>query len=114
MTTNKATPGPWHIAEYGIDNPSYTVIMGGKAIAKICSPRANGDGSNIPKQDEAQANAAFIVKAANNHEQLVAALEDLLTKVEYHSSFFATPTPVPMDCVQVANAKKALAKCGKG
>lgn len=87
---SKHTPTPWHIAEYGIDNPSYTIVMGGKPIAKICSPRENGEGNNIPKQDEAEANAAFIVEACNSHDSLTQenkALREALLSAQAHLEY---------------------------
>lgn len=70
MTTNKATPGPWYI------EPAETTLYGEiwiehdeGCICLIPSPLCEAD----------HANAALIVKAVNNHDALVAALEECLT-----------------------------------
>lgn len=69
MTTNKATLGPWE--------KSISISAEGRKMWDIC---ANGGGDMIADLagcDNAEANAAFIVKAVNNHDALVAALEKI-------------------------------------
>ena len=67
--TDKHTPGPW-IA-------SGCVVYGGdgKAVADLVAGVCNVPSTRHP--DVVEANAAFIVRAVNNHAKLLAALEAL-------------------------------------
>jgi len=85
MSAAKHTPGPWHIAAYG-DSLRQTIVRGSKAIANIVAPHSHGDDKDrVPSQDEAQANAAFIVAACNAHDELVAALTRIWLDARYES-----------------------------
>ena len=76
----KHTPLPWVLA-LANSNQSETSVYyrppyGGGGyieVAKLYEARDNG-GCNVPPQ-EAKANTAFIVRACNAHDDLVAALE---------------------------------------
>ena len=67
------TPTPWEL----FDDSGVTAIINPRA----CSSKreivfwTGFDASHYPKQ--AKANAAFIVKAVNNHDQMVKALEEI-------------------------------------
>lgn len=68
----KHTPAPWHYYEHSHDL-KFVVGDATTAIAHICP-------SGRRKLDEA--NAAFIVRAVNSHEELLAALYNLKTWIE--------------------------------
>ncbi len=79
------TPTPWKIE--GLLNMELSeglkIENENTVIAEICG--------GIP-YGEALGNAAFIVEAVNNHERLVAALEDLIIKAnEYRRSHMGEP-----------------------
>ena len=67
----EATKRPWNRGENGRDTFGI-YAANGKRIAEVL-PRPADDDFGFP--DEAIANAEFIVKAVNNHDALVAALE---------------------------------------
>jgi hypothetical protein len=63
------TPTPWQIEER--DCGGYKLAdADGEFLSYLCQSRYPDD----RKDDEAEANAAFIVKACNAHDELVAAL----------------------------------------
>lgn len=70
------TPGPWHVQPIG--RQGYIEADGPKFIcdmqADVCSAPAD--------VAEMEANAAFIVKACNCHEELVGAAEDALQSLK--------------------------------
>ena len=63
---------PWDLKSRHIYSPGV-----GKRVATVCNDAPCGQ-DNI----SAFANAAFIVRAANCHEELLAALKDVLTEME--------------------------------
>ncbi len=65
MTENQHTPTPWHVDNTG-------VVVGSRAPNGSTDLIADLHTSAMPS--EARANAAFIVKACNNHQALVEAL----------------------------------------
>ena len=59
------TPGPWTVDKYSrIITPTREVLL----VSGVALPSGNH-----PKIEEADANAAFIVRACNTHEDLVKA-----------------------------------------
>jgi hypothetical protein len=65
--TQTRTPGPWEVDKYSqITTPTEEVLL----VSGVALPSGNH-----PRIAEAEANAAFIVRACNAHEQLVKALE---------------------------------------
>jgi hypothetical protein len=86
MTTAKHTPTPWGYDGDGFDSVAaqdfgtdgYTIFPldeEGMACGHICEM------SEVEGDDEAEANAAFIVKAVNNHDSLLEALKALCAAV---------------------------------
>ena len=95
------TPTPWVCGpEYEDGNPTY-IHKDGHAIAD-CSM-----GYGV----EDDANAAFIVKAVNNHDALVQALQALVDNVnDYERVNNLSPNPPRTECWDtVAHAKRVLA-----
>lgn len=86
MTQSKHTPTPWRV-DFLSDchkrqRPyiSNTDDRNHRAIAEINYAWQNGTDSGVQRIDEA--NAAFIVKAVNNHEKLIRMLEAVLNTAE--------------------------------
>ena len=69
---NKHTPTPW---SYQHKSDAYTHIIRGPNNRFICQFHQSTD-------DTTKANAAFIVRACNAHDQLVEALELALARAE--------------------------------
>lgn len=91
MATNLSTPRRWRV---GAMYANTAILAGGKCIA-LCD-------DEIVSAETAEANTALIVRAVNCHDQLVAALRELL-----HDAFEdAHPD-------SVARARAALAACGE-
>lgn len=78
----KHSPLPWHIEPWAI-------ASGNMTIADVCSPVTGQDGVELDR-----ANAAFIVRAVNNHADFVKVLEEI-----------ANCSSIP-----IALAKEALAR----
>jgi hypothetical protein len=76
VSESKHTPGPWENDEGSI------VSEGGTAIANVYGPEdfpclGNADDARLAEiEQECSANAEFIVRACNAHDDLVAALTD--------------------------------------
>jgi hypothetical protein len=80
------TPTPWRVEEgtdliWGACNPDdqSTYGMG----YSIVQGKSGAWGNRKPDMDEREANAALIVKAVNNFEALVKALQLARTRIEY-------------------------------
>ena len=90
--TQKHTPGPWkHIR--GRLRPRFSTTIN-EIQDSQGNPIVNWQGfddSNRPKGVHA-ANARFIVRACNAHEDLLAALERLMS-LEYHCDYAEEPAP---------------------
>jgi len=71
------TPLPWKPSDSGIGIWSAGEPLGKNKIISICSC----DAVSRPK-DENKANADFILRACNNHYELLQALETLLASLE--------------------------------
>lgn len=82
MSNAAHTPTPWEVDESGIQvdaaNGSATSI----AFCAGTRPGKNWSGTDYATKRHQQANAAFIVRACNAHEQLVAALRGLIKLVD--------------------------------
>lgn len=61
---------PWSLPDY--KNPY--IVTNKNGVVVCAALLRNGKGCGIKSQPEQEANAAFIVKACNNHYQLFAAL----------------------------------------
>ena len=66
------TPGPWH---YQQNTDAYTHIVRDSEERYVC-------GCSQDSKGNAKANAAFIVRACNCHEELLQALQELLNRNE--------------------------------
>jgi hypothetical protein len=73
---NKHTPTPWETAD------AYGPIEGGQSIKAVCDNYLICSTTGYYGRDGAIANAAFIVRAVNSHEQLVAALKRCLARIK--------------------------------
>lgn len=70
--TDGATPRPWRVA------PDDLSVMGAAPVHRhICGTVSN----HVPTLAEMRANARLIVRAVNSHDALVAALEDIVTRL---------------------------------
>jgi hypothetical protein len=103
------TPGPWEvIPENALTNASVRTI-GGSWIATISYNRTGQTVGGIPiPTHESAANAALIVRAVNNHERLVAALDKLALSASL-SGDWALKSSTVLD-----QARALLADLGKG
>jgi len=70
--TSAHTPGPWVIDKYGSVTHGRECVSA-NGFSMVMSP---GDGQN-----EAKANAAFIVRACNSHYQLVESLREAIEEL---------------------------------
>jgi hypothetical protein len=78
-TKTQHTTGPWRLAQYGVEEPAFTVMRGDKAVASVSCPRINGHRhKRIPSQHESEANARLIAAAPD----LLAAIEHVLIASE--------------------------------
>jgi len=80
------TPTPWRVEEgtdliWGACNPDDRTTYG--MGYSIVQGKSGAWGARQPDMDEREANAAFIVKAVNNHDALVSVLEKIAGKREY-------------------------------
>ncbi len=106
MTKSKHTPTPWTLDthKYTDDgNKCRTFVIHGKdyAIGRIQGPFAV-----IGKDAEKEANAAFIVRACNAHDELVRALET----AETYFNEYAAETPASAHTLHHVRAALAKAK----
>jgi hypothetical protein len=92
----KHTPTPYHVYSYQ-GQLGETAVVNDKGLI-ICSARS-------------YENAAFIVKAVNNHEKLIEALEVAIQQIESSKEFNA-PIKQSFDVKNLVanNLKKALSK----
>jgi len=75
MTTNAHTPTPWEVGD--LDHNGQRIVRG--EHIEICTCWHHCVGSI---EREMEANAAFIVRAVNAHEELVAALRETRDQFE--------------------------------
>ncbi len=107
------TPTPWRVEEgtdliWGACDPDDLTSRGmGYSIVEGKPPHWK---PYKPSRDEREANAAFIVKAVNNHEALVQALQALVDQVnDYERVNNLAPNPGRTECWDsVAIAKQVL------
>jgi len=83
------TPTPWEIGTHNLRG----ILKDAAGIADGCDAYmiAVTSAHSLLSPDEAAANAAFIVKAVNNHEALVAALtlaEDVLSRAPFSTTIW--------------------------
>lgn len=67
------TPGPWHAEEWTCHAPTTVRAADGVVVAECATGRAI---------DNAIADAAFIVRACNSHDDLLAALREAVEQLE--------------------------------
>lgn len=87
------SPTPWSVRP--AHDGSFVIATGREAEGGVVARRNSGSGTSL-------ADAAFIVRAANSHDELVAALSALLAAYEYRVGDGLTPL--------ITNARAALAK----
>jgi hypothetical protein len=79
MSNTKHTPTPWRLIEGNLIKQDYRPIglddSSGVLIGSVCGHPSSGF---YPTEEEGAANAAFIVRACNSHEQLVNGLKNAL------------------------------------
>lgn len=101
----KHTPGPWKSDEMAEDMALFHITgPDGRRVASVdCRTTFMED------VDEAAANAAFIVRAVNCHEELLAALKSMV------SAFHPTQGGSDIYCDAATNAARAaIAKAERG
>ena len=103
------TPTPWRYGLKVSKRPAWEKILSGPihvATVVQCDSSPIRVLNDTPKsQAEAEANAAFIVRACNSHAQLVAALEKLID----HASETYPHFESPRGQADIAQARAALA-----
>ena len=112
MSKTKHAPLPWRVGSNGTD---YCVFAGDEFVAH-CDNSDNGDGTETDR-----ATAAFIVRAANSHDALVAELRIALLFVEdelQHRRASGLPDDdeylkVPSDILERIDAALKLAESGQ-
>ena len=75
----KRTPGPWEVAgPSGNMGESFVIETsnGEKTIGWVANTGAENDEHGVTTEED-EANAAFIVRACNNHDALLGALENI-------------------------------------
>lgn len=97
----KHTPTPWNV-NGGMRPGIKTVYADSGSICEMTNSQAHSDA-------EQEANAAFIVRACNNHDELVSALENL-QKVFVERAEHANGKTWTYGATANLNALKALAK----
>lgn len=106
MTTNAHTPTPWEVGD--LDHNGQRIVRG--EHIEICTCWHHCVGS-IEK--EMEANAAFIVKAVNSHDALVAALPAIFHALE-ETLGFASLSPGARENVEFVIAELAALKATGG
>lgn len=99
-------PLPWHVGGVHLENgkPQYHGIGNGQAA--IARALVTG----VTSYEEAYANAAFIVRAVNTHEEMLIALKNFVGNV---GDCLCCGRPESLDCQPDCNieiARKAIAK----
>ncbi len=98
----KHTPGPW---DYGRNSLQVYAKESGEHIADVRAPHSS--------MELAIANAQFIVRACNCHEELVDALSNLVNRI-YHNAQAFHELPQVMQNDLINQAKQAIAKAKGG
>jgi hypothetical protein len=91
MTEIKHTPTPWFFLKNG---PDYAISATKSRIARFSDIFATQPHSEA-QYEEAEANAEFIVRACNAHDDLVAALELSKSFIRYNTT--------PENCVSIGD-----------
>jgi len=92
----KHTELPWHVS---LGNNNY--VWAKDCIIAKCNPeQAEMYREKSIKEDEA--NAAFIVKAVNNHYQLIETLQNIIAEGENHSATSDTMSDAIMEMRRAA------------
>lgn len=105
MSAPKHTPLPWRTAS--------ALVMGQHSRAIVSALKGQVDIYNAPLTNETLANAEFIVRACNAHDELVAALKALMNPNGHLQARSGGCVPGP-ECGEYADhcraARAALAK----
>ncbi len=83
MTKSKHTPTPWHLHK----THDHAAHISNCACVHMTRPE------NIIGCEIDPANAAFIVRAVNNHDALVSSLSDLIQALDEDGRFDKNPDP---------------------
>lgn len=94
----KHTPTPWHVQPIG--GQRYIEAQGPKFICDMQADQCE----NPAEVEEMQANAEFIVRACNCHEELVQVLESVVRILEHNCPDAALPA-IALAKTQIAKAK---------
>lgn len=97
------TPTPWTVDKVHFSGECHLHGPNGEEFALLYV----SDGADDPEPYPAEANAAFIVKAVNNHDALVEALEDLISDAERQMK-----NPSHHQPFSLQKARDALARVG--
>ncbi|MCO5157534.1 MAG: hypothetical protein M9945_12440 [Aquamicrobium sp.] len=114
---SKRTPGPWYVTAIGshwqVITRTHPDIRPAALIAQVRIPGKDGWPAQSPLGlDEATANAAFIVRAVNAHDDLVDALKDIEGMIDNCPDVPRDPASLPM--AVLAHVRAALARHGEG
>lgn len=102
MSETKHTPTPWYLA----DDDDCRICC---PEEDVCTADTHRD-EYSPDEDEAIANAAFIVRAVNSHDALVEALQSLLDETLNCVDDGTLPRDAVDNNAGVKKARTALAK----
>lgn len=102
MSNTKHTSTPWFAKRESWSTVYIEARIGGGILQEVaaCGPTEAGS-------EQQDANAAFIVRACNSHEQLVAALRGLLAATDAYSTVHA---PDGDDAARMVEYAEALNK----
>lgn len=108
------TPTPWKTKKRESSIVAYVDLRKGEMQVLYTSWHSSIRAS-YPLKDEAIANMEFVVKAVNNHDDLVQALQALVDQVnDYERVNNLAPNPGRTECWDtVARAKEVLARVSK-
>ena len=76
--TAQHTPTPWYVSEEWAATNRYEIISKPQMVPVAFIPHDIYDEGDLGQKDQADANAAFIVRAVNSHDALVGAIEQIL------------------------------------
>lgn len=80
MNLKHALHRPWRIDNCGDANEYFIETADGLYIAQVSSDLSHYGEDTILADEEAHANAEVIIRAVNNHENLVAVLKNLVKR----------------------------------
>ena len=108
------TPGPWRYTDGGIIDNAPPRGHAGVEIADVLGADTHDRRGPVLKQ-EARANAAFIVRACNSHDDLLAACKFALDSIASRKRGLLKPDPLYRDWATVEyQLSRAIALAEEG